>query len=772
MSYKQHEKYINLMINGRLFNSWVLANYKEFQLEDVVIDKSNSINKNTNTELRKYQAFVGKFLDYNSPYKNLLLYHDIGSGKTRTIINVYNILYNNYNGWNCFILLKATLKDNWLNELNMYLQEQDKESRLSNITFISYDSPFADRSFLEAVRQSDVSKKNLFIIEEAHNFISNVYGNVTQKKGKRGQVIYDHIVQDKLENFDTRVILLTGTPAINVPFELALLFNLLRPNSFPKSESQFNQEFVSKSSYRTINPLKKNLFQRRILGLVSYYAGATPDNFATKYIDYVYVKMSEYQEYIYNYFENIENELKLKRKQNKSTSMSKFRDLSKTRQGCNFVFPNINNIINGESRPRPSSFKLSEKLSSLLENGKIESEMTENNDLMDYFTILNKFIEAFDNYIGKFKEFDIKHNHSILDDIKAFKEKYNGNYEEFEKSTTKSKVYEELYKCSPKMIRSIFTIFLSTGPVLVYSNFVLMEGIQIYKIYLKYFGFDSLTINGIENPNGIDYFRYTEYHGMVTREERKENLRIFNQEENKYAKICKIVLISAAGAEGLNLLSIRQTHILEPYWHDVRITQIIGRGMRLGSHRYLLKNEWIVNVYRYKTIKLVGTNWTTDQHIEDVARSKEGLIQSFLDSIKEASVDCGLYKKHNMLTKDYKCFQFEEKSLFADQIGPAYKEDIADDTKYNNGSNSVRAKTIRIKVIKIQAVKQLNQTGDKFSKSVNYWYYQPSGVIYDYDLHYAIGKISTDENNMPRKLNKFTFIIDKLIPIPMIKELK
>ena len=98
--------------------------------------------------------------------------------------------------------------------------------------------------------------------------------------------------------------------------------------------------------------------------------------------------------------------------------------------------------------------------------------------------------------------------------------------------------------------------------------------------------------------------------------------------------------------------------------------------------------------------------------------------------------------------------------------------DNTNDTKYNNGSNSVRAKTIRIKVIKIQAVKQLNQTGDKFSKSVNYWYYQPSGVIYDYDLHYAIGKISTDENNMPRKLNKFTFIIDKLIPIPMIKELK
>ena len=65
---------------------------------------------------------------------------------------------------------------------------------------------------------------------------------------------------------------------------------------------------------------------------------------------------------------------------------------------------------------------------------------------------------------------------------------------------------------------------------------------------------------------------------------------------------------------------------------------------------------------------------TTDQYIEDVARSKDGLIQSFLDAVKEVAVDCNLFKAHNMITQEYKCFQFEEPSLFDKNIGPAYRD--------------------------------------------------------------------------------------------------
>jgi len=42
--------------------------------------------------------------------------------------------------------------------------------------------------------------------------------------------------------------------------------------------------------------------------------------------------------------------------------------------------------------------------------------------------------------------------------------------------------------------------------------------------------------------------------------------------------------------------------------------------------------------------------------------------------------------------------------------------------------------------------------------------------VYDYELHYAIGKVSFDESGIPGKLNKETYIIDRLIPIPMLSK--
>ena len=59
-----------------------------------------------------------------------------------------------------------------------------------------------------------------------------------------------------------------------------------------------------------INPEKKNLFQRRILGLVSYYAGATKDLFASKNINFENVIMSEYQKDIYSHYDEIEKNRK------------------------------------------------------------------------------------------------------------------------------------------------------------------------------------------------------------------------------------------------------------------------------------------------------------------------------------------------------------------------------------------------------------------------------------------------------------------------------
>ena len=173
--------------------------------------------------------------------------------------------------------LKASLhEDPWMKDLRVWLgRDPDEEnvedvrklSRYNTLHFVHYDSPFAERSFQDTMKGIDTSKPTLYIIDEAHNFIRNVYSNMNSKLGKRAQIIYEYIVRDKRENRNTRVVLISATPGINTPFELSLMFNLLRPGCLPTSELEFNRNFITETAYPILNPQKKNLFERRIMGL-------------------------------------------------------------------------------------------------------------------------------------------------------------------------------------------------------------------------------------------------------------------------------------------------------------------------------------------------------------------------------------------------------------------------------------------------------------------------------------------------------------------------
>jgi Helicase conserved C-terminal domain. len=368
--------------------------------------------------------------------------------------------------------------------------------------------------------------------------------------------------------------------------------------------------------------------------------------------------------------------------------------------------------MSGETRPRPKTFKLSEKDDKLLETAKETHEKGTSKyyDVQNYLSAIENFMKIFDQYLSDKQVDDEKTKHTLVHDIKVYHEKYKDDYTKFHNNKAiKSTLYTELHKCSAKMLNIIFNILKSKGPVLVYSNYVLMEGLEIFKVYLKYFGFSALD----NKLSGVDNFRYTEYHGGIDPRQRSINLELYKSKENKYGATCKIILISPAGAEGISLYNVRQVHLMEPYWHEVRMVQMIGRAIRMCSHRDLEIHERHVDIYRYKSVRENGGKWTTDQYIEDLARGKEGLIQSFLDAIKEIAVDCVLNKPHNSFVHDYKCFQFDETSLFDDQIGPAYKEDMRDDSKINNGSNNTRSQTMRIKVLKIKAVKQLTHSSEK-----------------------------------------------------------
>lgn len=46
-----------------------------------------------------------------------------------------------------------------MEDLQKWLLEEEKTFRMQNIIFVSYDSPIADKSFMDAIKNSDSSKK-------------------------------------------------------------------------------------------------------------------------------------------------------------------------------------------------------------------------------------------------------------------------------------------------------------------------------------------------------------------------------------------------------------------------------------------------------------------------------------------------------------------------------------------------------------------------------------------------------------------------------------
>lgn len=776
----QSKSNIRLEQNGRIFPSWVMQNFKKYILPEIIkIEGEDPCNEKRGNKATLYQEFIGQYLNYQSPFKDILVYHGVGSGKTNTAINLYNILYNYTPKWNIFLLCPASLHDDpWLKDIRVWMTKDNYEQRFANIVFIHYDSPYADRDFLEKIKKADSSKTSMFIIDEAHKFITNVYNNVSSKKGKRAQVIYDYIQQEKKENSNTKIMLLSATPVVNKPFEFALIFNLLRPGSFPTSESIFEQLFISSSNFASLNENTKNMFQRRILGLVSYYIGATPDKFAQKTVHYVKIPMEPYHEETYNYFEEIEEQ---KEKIRLSMSRGKVGDSmstysSYTRQACNFVFPTITDKINGENRPRPGAFRIKESDAVVLEEGKdIEkkNELVKSKvEILEYLKAIRLYVNSFIEYLKEHLREDKHSGHVLSDDVKNCFTKYNGDFTNFlQKEKKKSSLFEAMYISSPKYIQIIFNILKTKGTTMVYSNYVEMEGLQLLKIYLSFFGFvdidkdDDFDKDNLDpkNKQSKDGLRWCEFHGGITKDTRRINKEIFNKTDNKYGKYCKIILISPAGAQGINLNNVRQVHVMEPYWNEVRIEQVIGRALRFCQHKDLPMEERKVDVFRYKMIRKSG-KITTDEKMEDISRKKNNLLLSFSEAVKEAAVDCELFKAHNMMGSNYKCFQFNEDSLFEKPIGPAFQSKIEYDTKVDNGSNAKDSTIIKIKVIKIKAVKKIDDSS--YSKETYFWLYEESGVVYDNELNYPVGRLNKNDDGNYTMLENDVYIIEDLIEIP------
>ena len=77
----------------------------------------------------KHQKFVSDFISENTPYRGLLLYHGLGSGKSGASIMMSEGLKDRH----VVIMLPASLKDNYKHELSTFADIAFKKIIIGNL---------------------------------------------------------------------------------------------------------------------------------------------------------------------------------------------------------------------------------------------------------------------------------------------------------------------------------------------------------------------------------------------------------------------------------------------------------------------------------------------------------------------------------------------------------------------------------------------------------------------------------------------------------------
>jgi len=816
---------------------------------------------------------VKDYMQYDSPYRGILLYHELGSGKSiasiaasegyvfnkKVVIMTPASLSQNYENELLFASkVGRNLKRNWtqvkVDKKSMAMMKSltdkyaiaDKFVKKNGLVWIplyrgdiegaevvtesvKYYSDTKYREELDLsishilrnrytfINYNGLTEKmikelgakpfdNAFIIiDEIHNFISRIVNGSRLAKS-----IYIHMMNAR----GTKLILLSGTPIINQPHEIATLINLVRgpikeynvdllkksnvpdlkaivgflqekklygyvdsmdsnetsmsftliPENFKRVEDNgttirkdrwaFSQEELIKKIVEELNkanlvklsvktkvvlnealPTDKlvfnklfiddsggggrddkvitikneDLFKRRILGIISYYKTTGSDLFP-RMLPAISRNLYMTDHQIKKYLEvrlieiRMDDRKKLfKGKGGGDDIGSVYRAFS--RMVCNFAFPDE------IARVFPNDVRVLMK-KELKEMANVDSSVDVDAMDGDVAKKLNKDVVA-----AYSEQLDAAMNKLVKQDYLAI-EKLRDVY-------------------SPKFAQMYEDLVASPGSVLVYSQFRMIEGLGIFKEVLNRQGFAEINIVNSESfgymIDDMDIFdeQYDNKRYVIFNSDRVKTkilMNIFNgnrkalpkviqeqlahidlEKEQMYGKIVKAMMITQSGAEGISLKNVRRVLITEYFWNSVRIDQVVGRAVRTGSHKSLPVADQNVQVFTYlmnftkkqlndnPTLRSKDKEITTDKHIYNIAKGKEGLVNSFLQMLKAASLDCVIQADVNRpLANGYKCYNWP---INVDDNELSYTNNINDDKKILQFKNKQHIRKDRGRVI-------------------------------------------------------------------------
>lgn len=182
--------------------------------------------------------------------------------------------------------------------------------------------------------------------------------------------------------------------------------------------------------------------------------------------------------------------------------------------------------------------------------------------------------------------------------------------------------------------------------IIVYSNLI-NSGLDTVAAGLKSRGIPYKVFAGVGRHVGDQ---------VSTIEERDTAVKDF------LAGKSKVILISGAGAEGLDLKNATAFFSLDGHWNPERIRQAEARGLRLGGQPNRAPEERRVDIYRYRTTyPEAKKSWffgrtptnkaTVDQWLYDVALRKHVLNEQLREVVKNP-IPVGI-KPHKYLRKWY-----------------------------------------------------------------------------------------------------------------------
>lgn len=295
---KQARKYIREAFGEFKWEKPAIEDMCNKKRDDDAGSKPKRKKPYTVLNLHESQNFARFYFTPASPYKGLLLWHSVGTGKTCASVATATTTFEKM-GYTILFVTRTTLKaDIWKNVFKMVCSDDIKEKiargkepgknlSLNKRRLLSkhWIEPLSYKQFTNALNRknkyyqelvsrngsADPLHKTLVILDEAHK----LYGGDLKASEKPDVKSIEKSLNKSYKTSgvnSAKVLLMTATPITNDGMEIIKLMNLLIENKkdrFPSEYDDFKRKYLNDDgSFRTLKDKQKVAF--KMMPYISY----------------------------------------------------------------------------------------------------------------------------------------------------------------------------------------------------------------------------------------------------------------------------------------------------------------------------------------------------------------------------------------------------------------------------------------------------------------------------------------------------------------------